>query len=74
MVRGAAGVADLAARSGARAARAALVNGAVGVVIAPQGRLRMVLGLTIEEGRIVAIEAIGEPERLGELALAVLED
>jgi len=72
--RGAAVVAKRAVKGGARAAQPALVNGAVGVVVAPRGRLMMVLGFTIAGGRIVAIDAISDPERLRQLDLAVLVD
>src|SRR5881397_2080896 len=61
-IRGAETVAKQAARGGARAAQPALVNGAVGVVVAPQGRLLMVLRFTIARGRIVEIDAVSEPE------------
>jgi RNA polymerase sigma-70 factor (ECF subfamily) len=71
-VRGAEAVSRLAVRGGARAAQAALINGAVGVVVAPRGRLLMVLDFTIAGGKIVAIDAIADPERLGKLDLAVL--
>jgi hypothetical protein len=73
-VRGAVAVATLAVRSGARAAQPALVNGAVGVVIAPRGRLMMVLDFTIVRGKIVAIDAIADPERLRQFDLATLDD
>ncbi len=72
-VRGAETVATEAMRGRARAAQAALVNGSVGVVVAPRGRLIMVLDFTIRDGKIVAIDAIADPERLGELELAVLD-
>ena len=72
-VRGAEAVAPLAMRGRARAARPVLVNGAVGVVVAPRGRLLMVLDFTIRDGTIVAIDAIADPERIGELELAVLD-
>jgi RNA polymerase sigma-70 factor (ECF subfamily) len=62
-----------AAASGAWAAQPALVNGAVGIIVAPRGRLSMVLQFTIENGRIVAVDAIADPERLAELDLAVLD-
>ena len=62
-----------AAASGAWAAQPALVNGAVGVIVAPRGRLTMVLELTIENGKIVAVDAITDPERLATLELAVLD-
>jgi hypothetical protein len=52
----------------------ALVNGAVGVVVAPRGRLVMVLCFTIARGKIVAIDAVGDPEPLRQLDLAVLTD
>ena len=49
----------------------ALVDGAVGLVMAPRGRLRLVLTFTIVEGTITEIEVIAEPDRLGRLDLAV---
>jgi ketosteroid isomerase-like protein len=58
----------------AQLARPALVNGAVGVVVAPRGQLLLVLGLTITRGKIVAIDVVGDPERLRQLDLAVLSD
>jgi hypothetical protein len=73
-VRGAAAVAKRAAKGRARAARPALVNGEVGVVVAPRGRLLMVLGFTISGGKIVEIDAIADPARLRQLDLAVLDD
>src|SRR5918993_3362659 len=71
-VRGVATVAQQAVRGRARAAQPALVNGAVGVVVAPRGRLLMVLDFTIRYGKIVAIDAIADPERVRQLDLAVL--
>jgi RNA polymerase sigma factor (sigma-70 family) len=71
-VRGAAAAANRAIKGGARAAQPALVDGAVGVVVAPRGRLLMVLRFTITRGKIVAIEAVADPERLRRLDLAVL--
>ena len=73
-VHGAAAVAKSAAKGRARAARPALVNGEVGVVVAPRGRLLMVLGFTISDGKIVEIDAIGDPEQLSQLDLALLDD
>jgi len=49
-----------------------LVNGGVSVVVAPRGRLLLVLLLTIVQGRIVQIETIADPARLRRLELAVL--
>jgi RNA polymerase sigma factor (sigma-70 family) len=53
----------------------ALVNGAVGIVSAPGGRLETVLALTVSaERRITAIDVIADPARLRRLRLAVLPD
>src|SRR5262245_35516465 len=62
----------IAAARGARAARAALVNGEVGVVVAPRGRLFRVLRLTFAGGKIAGVDVVGDPARLAELDLAVL--
>jgi RNA polymerase sigma factor (sigma-70 family) len=59
---------------GARAARPAIVNGNVGVVIAPHGRLFRVLQFTIDGGRIAGVNVIGEPASLDALHLAILDD
>jgi len=56
----------------AQGARPALVNGAVGVVVAWCGRLFLVLRLTIRHGKIAGIDAVADPERLRQLDLAVL--
>jgi RNA polymerase sigma-70 factor (ECF subfamily) len=72
-IRGAVSVAQRAVRGGARAAQAALVDGAVGVVVAPRGRLLMVLRFTLAGGRIVEIEAVGDPDRVRRLDLSVLQ-
>jgi len=57
----------------AQAARSALIDGTVGVVVAPRGRLLVVLGVTIRDGKIAAIEAVADPARLAELDLAVVD-
>jgi ketosteroid isomerase-like protein len=54
--------------------RAALVNGAAGVVVAPEGRPFSVMGFTVRDGRVVAIDALADPERLAALDLTVLDD
>lgn len=51
----------------------ALVDGAVGLVMAPRGRLRLVLSFTITEDGITEIDVIAEPDRLGRIDLAVLD-
>lgn len=72
-VRGAAAVAATFSRR-ARAARPALVNGAVGLVWAPGGRPRVVFGFTITRGKIVEISLIADPDRVRQLDLAILDD
>jgi RNA polymerase sigma-70 factor (ECF subfamily) len=59
-------------RGRAVAARPLLVNGAVGVVVAPRGHLMMILDFTIRDGKVLAIEAITEPGRVAALDLAIL--
>ncbi len=62
------------AARGARFARIALVDGNVGIVVAPKGRLFRVLRFTLAGDKIAGLEILGEPERLRQLDLAVLED
>jgi len=57
----------------ARHVRLALVNGAIGAVFAPRGRLLRVVRLTVANGRIAEIEIIGNPARLAELDLSLLD-
>jgi len=58
----------------AQATQPALVNGSVGVVVAPYGRLLSVLDLSIRGGKIIAITTISDPARLRQLHLAILDD
>ena len=50
------------------------MNNAVAVVVAPRGRLLLVLDLTIRHGKIAEINVIADPARLQRLDLAVLGD
>ncbi|MGH3649325.1 MAG: sigma-70 family RNA polymerase sigma factor [Acidimicrobiia bacterium] len=52
--------------------RPALVNGAAGAVITVGGRPFAVMGFTVSEGKIVEIDAIADPERVGRIAATVL--
>lgn len=69
LVRGAKAVAEQALlfRQFAEYARPALINGAVGVVTAPDGQPMAVTALTIVDGRIVAMDILSDPERLASL-------
>ena len=71
-VRGARAVAETFSGR-ARVARPALVDGAVGAVWAVAGKPRVVFGFTIREGRVVEIDLVADPERLGLLELAILD-
>jgi RNA polymerase sigma factor (sigma-70 family) len=77
LLRGTAVVGRGAVAASGRAgdSRLALVNGAVGIVFAPGGRLQVVLALTVSAARrITAIDVIADPGRLRRLRLAVLPD
>jgi len=54
-------------------ARLALVDGEVGIVVGPAGRLGAVLRFAFSADRITGIDVVADPERLGRLRLAVLE-
>jgi RNA polymerase sigma factor (sigma-70 family) len=73
-VRGARAVAEgtvaLARRS--QLAELALVNGTVGVVVAPRGRLVLAVTFAIENNKIIEYDVIADPTRLGQLDFAVL--
>jgi RNA polymerase sigma factor (sigma-70 family) len=75
-VRGARVVAELALAFSdlARSSRPALVNGAAGIVAAPEGRVFSVLAVTIKHDKIVEINILADPERLRQLDLVVLDD
>ncbi len=63
----------LAFSRSARFVQPALINGAVGLVVASRGRLSRALTLEIDDGKIVQVEIIGERERLRKLDLSVFE-
>ena len=56
----------------ARFAEPALVNGAVGILVAPQGRLLLALTVTVRDGRIAGYDVIADPARLRDLDPGVL--
>jgi RNA polymerase sigma factor (sigma-70 family) len=76
-VRGAEAVARQAfaftRREGPVVTRPALVNGAAGGVVFRDGRPLAVMGFTVRDGKIVAIDILADPERLRELDLAFLD-
>ncbi|HEY2520193.1 MAG TPA: sigma-70 family RNA polymerase sigma factor [Streptosporangiaceae bacterium] len=74
-LRGAGPVArEMAAFGGrSRYAAPALVNGAVGAVVAPHGRLLLVIAITVTGDRVAGYELIADPARLGQVELAILD-
>jgi RNA polymerase sigma factor (sigma-70 family) len=74
-IRGAVAVARNARAASARSGYSgvALVDGTPGIVMAPRGRLAVVLAFTIADDKISRIDVIADPARLGELRLAVLD-
>jgi RNA polymerase sigma factor (sigma-70 family) len=73
VVHGAAAVADTFAGRAA-AAQPALIDGAAGLVWAPGGQPRAAFGFTVARGRIVGIEIIADPERIGQLDVVLLNE
>jgi RNA polymerase sigma-70 factor (ECF subfamily) len=74
VLRGAAAVAGRAL-TGARFAQVslpALINGAVGVVNAAQGRPISLMAFTITDAKIVAVDLIDDPARIAKADLAIL--
>ncbi len=73
--RGAAAVAANARNfaANARFAEPALVDGSVGIVVAPNGRLALVLRFTVVGERITEIDIDADSRRLRDISLAVLD-
>jgi RNA polymerase sigma-70 factor (ECF subfamily) len=59
---------------GARLARLAMVEGSIGLIVAPRGRLFRVLRFTFAGGRIAGLEVIGDPERLKSIDIGALAE
>ena len=57
----------------ARLTRPALVDGAIGVVVAPQGRLVRALTFKIVDGKITEIDVIGDRARLDEIDVSSID-
>ncbi|MET9895687.1 RNA polymerase sigma factor SigJ [Streptomyces sp. NPDC006465] len=72
LVRGAAAVARQALTFArfAASSRLVLVNGEAGVVALVDGRPMSVMGVTVADGRIVAMHILADPDRLARLGLA----
>ncbi|MFD4264228.1 RNA polymerase sigma factor SigJ [Rhodococcus sp. NPDC058481] len=76
VVRGAEAVSAQALRFSrfAQASMPALINGAVGLVNAPDGQLQSIMSVTITNGRIVEIHILADPPRLERLVREASRD
>ncbi|MFE0174116.1 sigma-70 family RNA polymerase sigma factor [Streptomyces sp. NPDC059002] len=76
VIRGARAVADetVLLKRNARFAEPALIDGTVGLVVAPRGRLLGVLVIQVEDGRVASYEVVADPARLRALDVAVLDE
>lgn len=76
LLRGARAVAEESVVLGrnARYAAPALLDGAVGAVVAPHGRLVLALRITSAAGRVTSYEVVAAPDRLGALRVALLPE
>jgi RNA polymerase sigma factor (sigma-70 family) len=54
------------------AVQAALIDGSVGLILAPRGKLSRVVTFAVSNDKITRVEIIGEPARLRDLDIAVL--
>ena len=70
-IRGAARVADTFVGR-ARAARAALIDGTVEATWAPDGKPRAIFIMRIAGGKIIEMELVADPERIGQLDIELL--
>jgi RNA polymerase sigma-70 factor (ECF subfamily) len=71
--RGAEKVADVF-NGRAQAAQPALLAGAVGAAVTLGGELRVAFAFAIENGKVTAIDIIGDPERLAALDVRLLDE
>ena len=57
---------------GLRFVQPALINGSVGVILAPRGKLSRALMFAFKNDKVTQLDVIGDPARLRELDIAVL--
>jgi RNA polymerase sigma-70 factor, ECF subfamily len=60
------------AARGARLARLAMVDQAVGLIVAPRGQLYRALRFTFRDGRVARLDVIGDPRSLQTIQIGVL--
>lgn len=62
----------IALSRGVRYVQPALIDGSVGLIFAPRGKLSKAMILTFTNAKITRVEVIGDPDRLRKLDIAVL--
>jgi RNA polymerase sigma-70 factor (ECF subfamily) len=62
----------LAMSRGLPSGQLALIDGSVGLIVAPRGRLARAVTFCVANARVTRVEVIGDPARLRELEIAVL--
>lgn len=62
----------IALSRGLRFVQPALINGSVGLILAPRGKLARALIFTFANTKVTQVEAIGDPARLRELDIATI--
>jgi RNA polymerase sigma factor (sigma-70 family) len=62
----------IALSRGLRFVQPAVINGSVGVILAPRGQLSRALIFTFRNDKVTQLDVIGDPARLRELDIAVL--
>lgn len=71
-LRGAVDVASFFINRGAAAAHVALIDGKVGILVAPEDRLLLVIKPTFAGAKIINLEVIADPELLAAIRLGIL--
>ncbi len=62
----------IALSRGMRFVQPALIDGSVGIIFAPRGKLSRALTFTFASAKVTRVEVVGDPARLRELDIAVL--
>lgn len=73
-IRGTHAVAEQLMSKRAKAAQPALINGEVGVVVSPGGRLHLILTLTYANGKIIGVDVISNPAHMKEIDWVTLNE
>jgi RNA polymerase sigma-70 factor (ECF subfamily) len=62
----------IAMSRGLRFVQPALINGSIGLILAPAGKLSRVLTFTFTDAKIARVDVVGDPSRLRDLDISVL--